>query len=281
MRVFRVRNHAEYMRHASRMQVSFARYEAVENALRPATPGDFVVNGYSYAAGTCVDFSAGYQYAVGGRVNWREVLTCPITRLNNRMRASIHLVDIELGLYPDHAVYISEQVTPLYAFLASKWPGVVGSEYLGDATPLGEIDAGGLRNEDLTRLTFPDASFDRLISLDCFEHFADYERAFREAYRVLKPGASMLWSVPFRRDAVRNTARARERADGSIEHIREPVYHGDPMSQAGCLVFTDFGWDLLDNVRACGFSDAYAMLFWSREFGYLGGEQILFVAFKP
>ena len=280
MRVFRVRNHAEYTRHASRMQESFARYEAVENALPPATPGDFLVNGYSYAAGTCVDFSAGYQYGVGGRVNWREVLTCPITGLNNRMRASIHAVEMELGLYPDHAIYISEQVTPLYAFVASKWSGVVGSEHLGDATPLGEVEARGLRNEDLTRLTFPDASFDRLVSLDCFEHFADYKRALREAYRVLKPGASMLWSVPFDRDARRNDIRARERDDGSIEHFQEPEYHADPMSPAGCLVFNVFGWEMLDDVRACGFSDAYAMLFWSREFGYLGGEQILFVAFK-
>jgi hypothetical protein len=37
---------------------------------------------------------------------------------------------------------------------------------------------------------------------------------------------------------------------------------------------------MLEQVRANGFSDAYAIPYGSREFGYLGAGQIVFVAVK-
>ena len=263
------------------MGEEFSRYKQVENALLPDPPRDFLVPGYSYPAGKVVNFAASYLYAVGSRVNWREVLICPVTGLNNRMRATAHILDMEFGIHPDDAIYISEQVTPFYTFLTSKFPNVTGSEYLGKATEFGKTDHRGLRNEDLTHLTFPDESFDYVISLDCFEHFADFNAAFREAYRILKPGGTMLWTIPFNRDEEQNLIRARVKDDGAIEHLMEPEYHEDPISQAGCLCFTHFGWEMLSEVKVAGFFDAYAMLFWSRQFGYLGGEQILFVARMP
>jgi hypothetical protein len=36
----------------------------------------------------------------------------------------------------------------------------------------------------------------------------------------------------------------------------------------------------LDELRDAGFVEANALLYWSRELGYLGGEQILFKARK-
>jgi hypothetical protein len=61
----------------------------------------------------------------------------------------------------------------------------------------------------------------------------------------------------------------------------EPEYHGDPLSQSGCLCYYHFGWDLLNELRDADFQDVAAELFWSREFGYLGMEQMLLHAHKP
>jgi hypothetical protein len=60
----------------------------------------------------------------------------------------------------------------------------------------------------------------------------------------------------------------------------EPEYHADPMNEEGCLCYQNFGWAMLKELIHSGFKDAYAMLYWSKEFGYLGVEQILFTAKK-
>jgi hypothetical protein len=100
-------------------------------------------------------------------------------------------------------------------------------------------------------------------------------------FRVLKPGGWLFFSVPFATHQDAHVVRARIKENGKIEHLMEPEYHSDPLGDAGCLCFYHFGWDLLDELRAIGFTDASAQLFWSREFGYLGGEQMLLLARKP
>lgn len=57
----------------------------------------------------------------------------------------------------------------------------------------------GLR--DLARargeaLPFLEGSFDAVVALDVFEHIEDDSAALREAWRVLKPGGSLVLSVP-------------------------------------------------------------------------------------
>ncbi len=49
---------------------------------------------------------------------------------------------------------------------------------------------------DITRLPFPDASFDLLICSEVMEHIPADTAAARELMRVLKPGGSMVVSVP-------------------------------------------------------------------------------------
>ena len=52
------------------------------------------------------------------------------------------------------------------------------------------------------------------------------------------------------------------------------------MSTEGCLCFYHFAWELLDDLRAVGFEKVEALVYWSAEFGYLGGEQVVFKATK-
>jgi ubiquinone/menaquinone biosynthesis C-methylase UbiE len=49
---------------------------------------------------------------------------------------------------------------------------------------------------DLTRLPFPDGTFDVITALDVVEHIREDERALREAHRVLRSGGVLLVSVP-------------------------------------------------------------------------------------
>jgi hypothetical protein len=280
MKLYRVRSYEQYLTHLTRNSVSLDVHRDFLIERTPSERKEFTIPGYSYTAGKQVDFIVDYQHAQSnGNIIWRERVCCPETYFNNRMRATFHIFDIEMEPYPDLALYITEQVTPIYKYFANQFPNTVGSEFLGDKIAQGKITQDGIRNEDLCSLTFSNQTFDALVSLDVFEHIPDYQSAFSECARVLKKDAKMMWSVPFISNSEKNRIRARI-VDGTIEHISPPEYHGDPLSDKGVLCFQHFGWEMLDQMKAAGFRDAYAICYLSTEFGYLGGEQFMFVAVK-
>jgi SAM-dependent methyltransferase len=192
------------------------------------------------------------------------------------MRLSVHLLETHLNPAPDTRIYLTEQTTSLHRGIARRFPQVVGSEFLRDGTLPGKANSAGIRREDLTALTFPDASFDVILSLEVLEHVPDYKAALRECARVLCPGGTFLLTAPFH-GGEQNLVRARMGQDGQVEHLEPPEYHGDPLSSEGCLCFYHFGWELLADLRVAGFRDVAALMCWSRELGYLG-EQVQFVA---
>jgi ubiquinone/menaquinone biosynthesis C-methylase UbiE len=49
---------------------------------------------------------------------------------------------------------------------------------------------------DALRLPFATASFDVVLALDAFEHFEDDQAAMREVFRVLRPGGTLVVTVP-------------------------------------------------------------------------------------
>lgn len=110
---------------------------------------------------------------------------------------------------------------------------------------------GGVRSEDLTRLSYPDATFDLVLTSETLEHVPDLDRALREIGRVLVPGGRHVFTVPLLPGVGRTFARTVVGPDGIIEHRAPPVHH--PGGDVGYPVFTEFGTDLPDLLRRAGF----------------------------
>jgi hypothetical protein len=251
---------------------------------RPDREGSIRTRGLCYPCHAWQSFAtpAGPRHQ-GGSVspNWREGLVCAECGMNSRMRASVHLLEQCLEPNRGSSIYLTEQVTPLYRWMAARYDGATGSEFLRDGTDRGRTNSSGIRHEDMTALSFRDETLEHIITLEVLEHVPDFRQALRECARVLKPGGSLVLSAPFHRGE-RHLVRARVREDRRIEHLEPPEYHGDPLSPEGCLCFYHFGWELLDDMRAAGFRKAAACIFESQELCYTdgGGAAIQFLAWK-
>lgn len=79
--------------------------------------------------------------------------------------------------------------------------GVIVDEYAGRLAIEGidpNYSSPRVRTGSLTALPYPDGAFDRALCLDVLEHltFEEQPRALAELFRVLRPGANLLVSVP-------------------------------------------------------------------------------------
>lgn len=145
-------------------------------------------------------------------------------------------------------------------------------EYLADHSSRGRevtLEPSGLvvRNEDLTRTGFEDASADLVVHQDVLEHIPDFRAALRETHRILRPGGATIFTAPFFDILDEGWVRARVTEDGRIEHLMAEERHGDPLSPEGILAFYNFGWDLLTAIREEGFQDVGATMVYAPDLG--------------
>lgn len=242
------------------------------------TPGHCLVCEDDVALWTTWDHASAFHHGVR-LPYWREYLVCPRCGLNNRQRAvawlTLRAICAVLAEERLPEVYAMEQVTAFHAWFRANLAKLpfVGSEYLGPDRVPGET-VGGLRHEDVNALSFADESLDVVVSNDVFEHVFTPERAIAEVARVLRPGGRLLLSVPLDLAAERNVTRARF-GPGGIEHQLPPVYHGDPLSADGCLVVTDFGWELIEQCRSAGLRDTMLRAFVGPGFGHRGTQVLI------
>lgn len=237
------------------------------------------IPGICEVCGEQTTFHLDFLYSDGITPNFREGLVCPKCGLNNRQR---YIVSAVLKEYvPDQKIYMYEQVTSVFKVIRSHVgaKNVVGSEYVTAGLKSG-TKVKGILHENAENLSFADDSFNIIISCDVFEHINDYERCFSEAFRVLRPGGRLYLSVPFCADQQNNHRRAGITPEGELIHYDKPVRHGNPMSDEGSLVFWDYGWDMLDDLKRAGFHDAFMLPYYSKEYGYLGGIPFMFIAIK-
>lgn len=161
----------------------------------------------------------------------------------------------------------------------SPMAGYVASEYLGPSLQPGQV-VGGVRHEDLQRLSFADDSFDLVLSGDVLEHVPDPYRAHEEVFRVLSPGGRHVFTVPFDARAMVDDVRARVAPSGEVELLKDPIHHLDPLDEGGALVYTIFGLEMLVRLREIGFAPRFYHLYRPLS-GILGPNAIVFEAVRP
>lgn len=262
------------------------KFSDIESRLLEQSDADvFTVNGFCRPCSNKAKFLVDLQF--GGakdgnkrRPNWRERIVCPSCSMNNRQRLIASLVKDSLNDSLGKKIYFMEQVTPIYHWALEKFPqhSIIGSEYLGFNLKSGQ-EYQGIRHEDVEDLSFADEDLDLIVSNDVFEHIPNPELAFKECFRVLRSGCAMLATIPFYVDRENSTARAKL-LNKQVENILEPQFHGNPISEEGSLVFTDFGWEILDAMKAAGFRDASIQFYFSEKYGHLGSPQLIFKAVK-
>jgi SAM-dependent methyltransferase len=134
------------------------------------------------------------------------------------------------------------------------------------------------RCENLEHQTFPDGSFDLVITQDVFEHVLDPARAFGDIARTLKPSGVHLFTVPW---YYWKPTFVRAVKDGEgVRHLADPDYHVNPADPKGSLVVTEWGEDFCDFVeRASGMPTTVVRMF-DRHRGIEGEFLDVFVSQK-
>jgi hypothetical protein len=105
MKVYRIASLDEYTHFQAVTQKSYKEHLDFLRSLLPRREKRFFLRGFSYTAGKNVRFRSDFLFASGyPRVNWRERVVCPVTGLNNRMRAAVHVFDLFGNTYEDDPV---------------------------------------------------------------------------------------------------------------------------------------------------------------------------------
>lgn len=187
--------------------------------------------------------------------SWREGLVWG--GISSRVRAVMHGIEQVLSeqqlIQP--RIYAAEAVTTFALRLRGLYPRFLGSEFTLDQQRRHWLYP--IPCEDLQRLSLPSSSFDIVTTNEVLEHVPSIDRALAEIHRVLRPGGWHIGTVPFLYFADRSERRASLNSAGKIIHLLPPEYHGDPMSDAGVLVFELPGWDIIARARAIGFQDSF------------------------
>jgi SAM-dependent methyltransferase len=177
----------------------------------------------------------------------RESMLCADCGSSGRVRS---LAGALLGLYADGATSIAELVGEgrfrdlavaeinaagrMHPFLAAH-PGLTYVEY---------------PEEDVQALSWPDGSFDLVLTSETLEHVPDLDAALRETRRVLRPGGRHVLTVP----VDPRLALTRSRAGLPAQHHGRG---GGPFAlvtrKTDLLAHWDIGCDFADRLRAAGF----------------------------
>lgn len=195
--------------------------------------------------------------------NYRESIICNNCNCNTRNRAVAARIDKE-----ESKLLFLEAITPLASLMFNKKRESIFCEYLGDNYKSGEI-IQGIRHEDILDSSLEDQSVNTIISTDVFEHVPDFETAMLECLRILKPNGKVIFTIPFRGEE--KTSKRAEIKNGKINYIKEAEYHGNPVSGGSdSLVFTDFGWNIFETGKRCGFKNCYGEVYGGVDFAIVG-----------
>jgi SAM-dependent methyltransferase len=222
-------------------------------------------------------FGYGHRSDSDFNPNWRERLICSRCNLNNRLRMVYSILDV----FPNQLdTWITEQNTTFFRALSQRFTHLIGSEQLGENWVSGQYNDKGLRHESIVATSFKDSSLSCVITLDVLEHVEKTHDALVEIFRVLKPGGTLLATFAFDRESPTTFEMVQKNEDGTHTYFAPPVFRENPALDEQILCFRHFGWQVLADLKECGFVDAKIGLLWSRELANLGPEQTILIAKK-
>ena len=183
---------------------------------------------------------------------YRDHYLCSLCGCIPRERALMYCIELFM---PEWRTAVIHESSPgnrgASIKLQNQAPGYVGSQYFPGITP-GEVHQGW-RCENIEKLSFADASIGLHVTQDVFEHIFDPAAAVREIARTLRPGGMHIFTVPLINKQQPTEVCAKLNPDGTVEHLREPEYHGNPISDKGSLVTHRWGYDICEFIfRSCG-----------------------------
>jgi SAM-dependent methyltransferase len=187
------------------------------------------------------------------RNNWlRDYYRCSNCYSIPRERALMLTIE---EFFPNWRKLIIHESSPRFRGVSKRLlqecSNYIPSQYFNDQKPGSVVE--GFRTENLEALTFDDNSIDLHITQDVLEHVFHPSKAFKEIARTLKPGGAHIFTVPIVNRYNQSKLRARLDEKGQIVHIESPVYHGNPISDEGSLVTTDWGFDICQHIfESCG-----------------------------
>jgi SAM-dependent methyltransferase len=179
-----------------------------------------------------------------------------LTELNPKLNhATVQIYDTQAPFYWTTCSY------PIPDLLSRcEWIDVRTSLYR-PLEPVGISLGPTTSNQDLERLTFPDKSFDIVITSDVMEHVRRDDAAHREIRRVLKPGGFYIFTVPhFRhmRETLTRVAVIDPLDPGKDLYLLEKEYHGDANSEDGrALSYRSYGTEIDEFLEQLGFHVEY------------------------
>lgn len=114
-------------------------------------------------------------------------------------------------------------------FPRARWSGTDVSEY---ATEIARraVPCADIRRCEATSLDFADASFDCVTAFDVLEHLPDLDRAVSDLARVLRPGGSLIVTVPVYDGPVGWIVRALDRDPTHVHKLARQEWLRGPLS---------------------------------------------------
>jgi SAM-dependent methyltransferase len=223
-----------------------------------AVPGDMKAEWETESLGRClVERETMYCRRCFANLRVRRVADVLLVHYAVSARTASELVDE--GRFRELDLAEINSAGALHAVL-ERHPHLRYSEFREGAEPGDVVD--GVRSEDVSRLTYSDATFDLVLTADTLEHVLDYRLALGEIRRVLRQGGRHIFTVPAAPTRRETVARVVVGEGGELAFSAPPQYHGrgsGPLalassSRSDFLAYHDFGMDLLDALREAGFA---------------------------
>ena len=201
----------------------------------------FSNQGYCNTCDTNTTFNAYSEW-------FRDNYICQNCKSIPRERALMSVIEKYYPNYSELSIHESSPCTRGTSVKLAKKCTKYASSHYYPKMKFGEKHSSGHLNIDLENQHFEDNSFDLVVTQDVMEHVFNPAMAFKEIMRTLKPGGAHIFTTPLVNKFKPSQICAKKDANGHINHLCPPEYHGNPIDASGSLVTMRWGYDITDYI---------------------------------